>query len=149
MKLLFTKSNLIGSKLIRWATEESVSHCAVQIAGYVIHSTFADGVHVTTLNDFLSVNTVVDDLIVPRAHHKSIYQNLLAENGHSYDFLAFAWLGMSLVWKKLSGHLIPGPNRWASRKAFLCTEVITEAVFGEQDSSSTPEALYRRLSIIF
>ena len=142
MIVLFTKSNKIGSKLIRALTEEPVSHCAIYLPdlGTVIHSNFS-GVKTQSFSSFLKDNTIVYHVDVP-SPGLQIPESYASV---SYDYLAFIYFGFMLIWKKMTGIPVSKTNHWAQKRAFLCTELVTFILWGAEDSTLTPYGLYLAL----
>lgn len=145
MKVLFTKSNLIGSRIIRWATGEDVSHCALQWGPIVIHAALL-GVEIWAYENFLDVHEVKYEFELPQKDDADSLANLVKKQGSAYDYTAVLWLGLSFLFKKVTGRLLPGPNKWASKRAFCCTEYLSFILLGEQDSLITPHQLYKKLT---
>ena len=136
--VMFTKSILPTSWLIRKVTGEDVSHCALFIDNKVVHSTFT-GVKIESLEDFLRFNNIeyaveIEDLTI---NLSQIEENYL---GKRYDFYAFFLLFCRYLlpkWvKKLDLRQVTG--------TYLCTELISDIVFGEE-KLITPYKLYLKL----
>ena len=115
MKILFTKSDLLGSKLIRAVTEEPVSHCAILHGDQVTHSTFY-GVVTESYEEFAAVNEVVHSVEVKNAPIL-----IKGHKGSCYDFGAFIYLGLRLLFPLI----LPKKNLWQTTGMFLCTEFVT------------------------
>lgn len=142
IEVLFTKSELIGSKMIRDITKEDVSHCAIRYRNMVLHSSYW-GVKLLSYEDFKKHNTIVHSVELPLSAwvfvdiwHK--YKN------KPYDYGAFFFLGLRYLCVKLH---IPSPrvNLWQSSGSYLCSEFVSSAILGEQDSLITPYQLYLKL----
>lgn len=139
MKILFTRSDKIGSKLIRAVLQEDCSHTALQWDDLIIHSTFA-GVHITPSAEFLAINQIMHSVDIPEDIHKL---TTAITNGinRPYDVGAFIYLGL----KKYLPFL-PKKNLWQSSGMYLCTEWVTFEQDGKENSMITPHQLYLKLS---
>ena len=141
MRILFTRSSSPLSRLIRSVTGEDVSHCAIQVDNYIIHSNLK-GLHIESLEDFMGAPGVE---IVHTIDLESDYQKILllfCRYQHSmYDFGGLLYLGLRAMIP-----VLPKANLWQSTGMFLCTEWVTEYVESSPDSSITPYKLFLRLS---
>jgi len=130
MKLLWTKSNKIGSKLIRWGTNSESSHFCVLFDdkpggyGIVFHSQFT-GVNIKWFGEFQRSNTIVKCLSPKlKINEEALYQILVSNYyGKPYDNLAFLYWTLSVLAHKVFGTDFPTHNQWGDREAFLCTEI--------------------------
>ena len=144
--VLFTRSNRIGSRLIRWALEEPVSHVAIRTQNTIIHSNFS-GTHADWDNRWLNNNLVVYSVRVKMPFEETMYrlQNLMS-NYAKYDFGAFLYFGYRALVSKITGTPIHGHNAWEARGAYLCTEFATKLLLGEEETNLvSPYQLYNRL----
>lgn len=150
MSLVWTKSDKIGSKLIRWCTGSSSSHMAwIMDSRIVFHSTFSRGVHLTWLHNFLNINQVVHridfDLTLP--DEESIYQSLIYLESRGYDYGAFFYLGFMYLKYKIFGTPLPPKNKWSSSNRYICLEMAKSLkVIGLEIpylDSTDPEGLYK------
>lgn len=142
-KILFTSTDKGIGPLIRWATGEDCSHCAIQWDELVIHSNWK-GVNITFLSEFLEENTIVHSIEVPEDRDK--ITNAIVNNiGKLYDTGALLFCGIVLFCRKALNLDWPKKNLWQSTGMYLCTEFVTEYLEGEQDSMITPHKLYIRL----
>jgi hypothetical protein len=141
MKILGTRSQKIGSKLICWATSETFSHVALELSsGFIIHST-RQGVNIQWAKHFREEHEVVIEaqFMGFMGEPRGLIEQLMEAVGRPYDFLLF--LAMSL--QRLD---IPVPN-WNRPNAFLCTELIAQYIMGSKDKL-TPGQLFDRLSVL-
>lgn len=136
MRILFTKNNTLLSRLIRHVTGEDVSHCVLEVHGWLVHSNLY-GVHAELPQDFKS--DVVYSVEVPY-NPEGVIRALAAYQGRMYDFGALLYLGLRVLCPWL-----PKKNLWRSSGMFLCTEWITAVLNGKEDSMITPYQLYERL----
>lgn len=138
MQILFTRNDRWGSKLIRAVTGETVSHVAIRISRFVIHSRLIDGgVTIDFYREFMRNNTVV--YTIPwEISIKQIDRDRYA--GKSYDFGAFLYLGLRKLFP-----FLPKANLWQSTGMYMCTEFVTDVLGGTEDSLVTPGQLYEKL----
>jgi len=141
MKVLFTTSNKIGSRVIRKVTGEPVSHCALQFEcgdyRLVIHAGL-HGVEIIPLAWFLQTNQLLYEISIKEDEPRLIDLDVYVKK--SYDFMAILWLGFCFLI-----NCRPSRNNWAVKKAHMCTELVTEILYGEADSVITPYGLYLKL----
>lgn len=127
MKLLWTKSDLILSKAIRWLFREDSSHFAFIFdddCKLIFHSNFL-GAHVEWSERFLCKAEIVFSIDLPITKEESdiIYEKLPKLQNAKYDFGAFLYLGWRGFLKFVLNKPLPIHNPWAKRDAFLCTEI--------------------------
>lgn len=128
MKLIWTKSGLPLSKLIRWGLNEPVSHFGIVFDnGIVFHSNLL-GTHIEWYGTFVKHCTIVYQLDFPMSlvEEEAVYQKILnTYDDRGYDFGGFAffiWRG--LLYRTFSTPF-PAKNEWQSASKFLCTELAT------------------------
>jgi len=137
VKLLFVRSNKIGSRIIRWALRDDVSHFAVCFdekerletrgSGIVFHSE-ATGAKLEWMGEFIKSHQFVHALSfktpVTGLDEESIYQGMLETySGQGYDFKALAfWIWRGILWRGF-GRPLPAKNLWAVNGYNLCTGV--------------------------
>lgn len=136
MRILFTKSKSLLSYLICAVTKEPVSHCALEIHGWVIHSNLY-GVHAEPLEDFRG--EIVYSVEVPYKE-EALISGMAKYQGRMYDVGALLYLGLKYLLP-----FLPKKNLWQSSSMFLCTEWVTQVLDGRADSMVTPYKLYERL----
>ena len=139
MQILFTTSRSPISWLIRRITGEPVSHCAIQVGSFVVHSNFF-GVHIEPISVFLEKSRVVFSVEIA-SNHQKLMKSLSTNWHHPYDFGALLYLGLRYLCP-----LLPKANLWQSSGMFMCTEWVTTVILGKQDSLLTPYQLYLRLN---
>ena len=144
MNVLFTKSNSILSKAIRWITKESMSHTAIELDGLVFHSNLL-GVHVEGSKRFRASCTVIEELEVPESLPIHLVPTFEEYDGDWYDFGAFLFLGMFLFLNTRFKVKLPKNNDLQSKNAFICTEFVSRVLCNETDSMITPYGLYLEL----
>jgi hypothetical protein len=138
MRILFTKSDMIMSRLIRKVTGESVSHCVIQHGDYVIHSNLW-GVHSQRFDDFLDHSYIVEQVEIPDDDQRLLALFLKRERS-GYDFGAMLYLGLRCLFP-----ILPKKNLWQSSGMYLCTEWVSEFVDNEADSMITPYGLFLKI----
>jgi hypothetical protein len=139
MRILFTRSNSLLSRLIRKVTGEPVSHCALECSGWVIHSNLR-GLHVELPQTFLRKSEIVYSVEIP--YDMGLVMHALSKyEGKGYDIGALLYLGLRSLLP-----FLPKKNLWQSTGLFLCTEWVTQVLSGREDHMITPYGLYKRLS---
>ena len=133
MKLLFVKSNKVGSRVIRWGLRSDCSHFAVCFdedslgSGIVFHS-YGLGTKLEWLGEFDKHFEVVHALEFKTklavCDEETIYQRLLQlYSGKRYDYPALAWWTWRALLNRLFGVPIGVKNRWSVEGMLLCTAV--------------------------
>ena len=139
MEILFTTTEYPTSKLIRKLTGEDVSHCAIKVGEFVIHSNFF-GVIIEPYFKFVKTNKILYSVQMP-TDQRTLRLALIRNYGKMYDYGAFFYIGFRLLFPKL----LPKKNLWQNTGMFICTEFITDTLDQEEDSMITPYQLYLRL----
>jgi len=154
MRILFSKNNRIGSKLIRWGSESDSSHFAVEFDGCVIlQSNIANGVNLTSTNEFLKHNEIVHEVVfnIPTAMEEEIWQPLIKRlpGVVQYDYSGLLYWAWVVAKHRLFNTPIPDVNKWGDPKKYMCVEVASELpdwVFGNKKPTSlefvSPEKLF-------
>lgn len=125
MKLLWVRSDAIGSRIITWGTGSISSHFAVEYKGIVVHS-YLIGVHATLASKFHSSYNVVHGLQfdLPTVVIDRIWDGMLQKKcGEFYDYPALAYWVVAAVAKKFFRVPLPKQNAWQNKDWSLCTEV--------------------------
>lgn len=144
IRILFTRSNLIGSKLIRWGLEEPVSHTAIEYDGLVFHANHL-GVIIEPIGHFTKHSTVVYLVDVPDPDGLTKLRRMTTKYWRApYDGGSVAWLSIRALLKKI-GIKLKKANLWNSSSMFICHEWVTQVLDGAEDSNTTPYQLYLRL----
>ena len=138
MVVLFTRSSLPVSWLIRKITGEDCSHVAILQDGHVIHCDFT-GVHLVTLEEFTKHSQIVHEAKLDQSiDMKAVYE----KHRHAwYDFGALSYLGLRYLFP-----FLPKANLWQTTGMYICSEFVTEVVTGHEDSMITPYGLYCELT---
>jgi len=142
IEVLFTKSELIGSKMIRKITNEEISHCAILYFDKVIHSSYY-GVKRVSYSEFAAHNEIVYRVEVPIAP-KTIIETYEKLKNKPYDYGALLFLGIRYLAIKC-GIKMSYRNLWQDSGCFICSEFVSRAIIGEADSMITPYQLYEKL----
>lgn len=145
IELCFTKSNTVGSHLIRSTLEEPVSHVCLMVENAVIHSNFY-GVHVDFKKRFLTKNTVVYRIPL-EFKFKDLQERLeyLMQFYSKYDWSGFCYFAWRAVLRKLLNIPFPHKNLLNNRKAYLCTEFASMVIDRKDHGITTPYQLYLEL----
>jgi hypothetical protein len=144
MRVLFTKSDLCGSKLIRWALEEPVSHVALEHDGVVLHSTWGS-VDLDALGTFLEHREIIYTIDVPDYGLADMIELANRYEGSSYDFTGLVYFSVAALLRKFLNVPLPKSNTWNTPGQFLCTEVASLLIYGYEDAIMTPYEMYLRL----
>lgn len=137
INILFTKSNLPGSVLIRRVVKEPVSHVALERGGVVLHSTFS-GVRMEPLEVF-NKNNVIEYSLEYETEVK-MKDLFIKYYDKKYDFLGLVSLGARALWP----FMIRKQDVRGVSGAYLCTELVTDALV-DVEELITPYKLYLRL----
>lgn len=145
MQLLFTTSEKPMAKLIRWATDEDCSHCAIQWDNLVVHSNWK-GVNIQFLDEFLKENRIIHSSPVQESEDR-LTNTIVRKDQSLYDVGALLFLGVVLFCRRALGlRKWPKMNLWQSSGMDLCTEFVTEFIDGKADSLITPHKLFERMN---
>ena len=142
MRILFTCGHNPVSTAICYLTKEPMSHVAIEVEDYIIHSALL-GTQIVTKKDFLDTHTVIAALPMSRYKLRSILAML--EEDASYDFPGLLYLGLRYALKRVFGWSIPKVNLWTISGIYTCTEFVTKVISETEDSMITPYQLYLRL----
>lgn len=134
MIFLWTTSDQIGSRLIKWGLEEDCSHFALAFFEHrgrsapLIESKAAHGVKLRWLGDFLEHNKVVHALKFPFESGKQqadLFHHTSSEViGIEYDKRGIAYWAIAGALKKFFGRPIPMTNKWGRNEQLYCVEII-------------------------
>ena len=131
MRLLWTKNRLCGSKLIMWGTEGDCSHFAVEFDDCVVlQSNIAQGVNLTSKNEFLKHNEIVHEIRFNTSleNEEKVWKplvNRLAGN-IEYDKRAMAYWAWCVIKHRIFGTQIPIINKCGDPRKFMCIELVSE-----------------------
>lgn len=154
MKILFSASDLIGSKIIRNITEEDVSHCAIYLDNFnlVIQSVFS-GFDIKSVEEFRVVNRIVHsvEVVKSKGEEADFLVDVIKKNfGRWYDFGGLVFIGISLLLKKYFNRKMPTQNLWSDSSFDYCIELVVKefpVIKDDIDFSETltPGGLYKLL----
>lgn len=154
MKLLFTRSTLLGGKedLITWGLEEPVSHFAIEYKGAVAHSSWSHGVDILPLSELLRSRRIIFEIEVPAtpAEAGEFFNRVQERINRRYDFKFFFWLVWRGILKKIFRIPVPDKIEEEHSYAFLCTEILEllpDSIKPRYDKTraTTPFKLYTQL----
>jgi hypothetical protein len=146
--LQFTKGSSILSRLICWTFRVPVSHFSIRLDNVVFHSNLL-GAHVVLFKNFASKCKIVHviDLYLTPEIENNLWDKLQPIEGRPYDFLGAIYLEWhGLMWR-LFGKPMPETNPWASKDAYMCTEVLESLCFNIKNIDTyDPYRLYLSLT---
>lgn len=154
ISLLFTKSNKIGSRIIRWGYGGETSHFAIGFDNKIVFHSHFGGPRIDWQSDFLRSNKVVYKLEVLaglRLEDK-VYMRISEKPrfiGYDYGALFYSAL-VQLFRKVFPSSKRPSKNLWSSSVRAVCLEMADylEPLVGRIDNLDTmfPDELYFILS---
>lgn len=149
MKIIFTKSTKILSKIIMDLTTEPVSHVAIDFGWVVIQSNLL-GVHIEWAKNFKKHSEVVFSLSPAKRQSHLVLANKMSKQLEKYEFSmydygALLFFGFSLMLRKYLKIPLPKSNLWQSSGMFICTEWVETVVSEKTDPMLTPFKLYLKL----
>lgn len=137
---LFTKSNKIGSILIRLITGEDESHVGIFVNGRVYHSTAMKGPHSQTYREFMKGKKLVDSV------DYRIDELPLDQGGRGfYDFLSILYWAGALFYSRITNSELPKKNLFQYSDHYICTEYGLEAMGEDPSLMISPGKLKRLL----
>lgn len=147
VKVLFTTRDQWFSNTIRQLTGESVSHCALEFPehGFVVHSNIK-GVHLQWASTFRQQNRIVYEVEVQLPNELKRLDKVMQDCEFGfYDVSAILYLGARFMARRYLNLPLNKDNLWQVTGMFLCTEFVTEYLYGEEDPNITPYQLYLKL----
>lgn len=127
IEFIWTTSDNLISKTIRWGLDEDCSHFAIRF-GDIVFQSYKGRVREDSYWDFAKNNKILHRIrprSIPDTVVSAIHTKLRSIIGNSkYDFLAiyyWAWRG---ILKKFFNRPIPRINLWGSRSHYYCVEVV-------------------------
>lgn len=128
MRLIWTKSRLPLSVLIRWGLSEPVSHFAMVFEEKIVFQSNLLGTQINWLKTFLSKHgtEIVFTLDYPLEEHAEdkVWDAICNENdGKSYDYGAFFYFIYRAFLFKFFKRPFPKTNPLATKGEFLCTKL--------------------------
>lgn len=159
MKLVWTKSNLILSTLIRWGLDVDCSHFLIVFespSGGLCFESNLLGTHPRFWKNDQKNLTVVHqiDVAIPIEVEDRVWDVVVDKyDGKSYDYGAFAYFCWRAILKKVFKIPMPAKNKWAKTGAYLCDEVYMSLVdagvlpdLGIDIAISSPHDVYEKVS---
>jgi hypothetical protein len=153
MRILWTKSAHVGSKVIRWGWGEDCSHVAVAFGPRVYESRLQTGVVETRLKDFLARNTIVHEWTLPFRPSEDAAAEVVirAKQGCRYDAKAILWWSVCALGRRAFGIGSTKHNQWGDRSQYYCVEILEglESMLGIPDvdlQMERPHTLWALLS---
>ena len=154
IKYLFTRNNLIGSRVISSATKcdfqkakETPSHFSILFQDrWVFHSNFANGVHIEPYYSFKNKHKIIASLRDEKSCLSEIECNLFQDQliretyGRKYDWPAIAYFSWRIILNYIFKLPFPNKNKWESENKWFCNELF-EVKFREDLSMTTPNDL--------
>lgn len=129
MRLIWTKSDLILSKFIRWGLNTDCSHFAIVFdspAGGLMFESNLLGTHPKFYRSALKHMEVVHEieLDIPLDVEDKIWDSVIDKyDDKSYDYGAFFYFCWRALLKKLFKIPFPSKNKWAKNDSYLCDEL--------------------------
>lgn len=126
MRLVFTKSNLPLSKLIRWVTKEDCSHFLfVFDNGLAFESNLLGTRPVFFVPDERHF-VIVHELKVscPQEIEDKIWKSVINNYAdRKYDYTGFLYLGLWILISRITGLKKPVRNKWSRKGTYFCDEL--------------------------
>jgi hypothetical protein len=129
MKLIWSKSKLPLSVIIRAVTGEDCSHFAFVFetrgAGIMFESNLI-GTHPSFFKNSLKSHTIVHEIEIPLdMNTEDLIWDACVENfdGKPYDFLGIVYLGWRKLLLRFLGKPLPEKNKWSREGALFCDEL--------------------------
>ncbi len=129
MKLVWTKSRLVFSQIIRGQLGQDCSHFALVFnspAGGLMFQSNLLGAHTTFFKSALKSMTVVHSLDLPLSteEENAVWDEAVdLFDGQPYDWGAFFYFCWRVILKKVFRRPIPKKNAWARDNQNLCVEL--------------------------
>ena len=143
VKIIFANGTSVISDIIRWCTDEPISHVALLLDDkWVVHSNLR-GVNLEHIDHFKKSYSIYS-ITPPVTPTIDVDKELVNSSFKYYDIFAIMWLGLRYVLKKATGLKIPKVNLWQVTGLFLCTEWVSFIMQGKEDSTITPFQLYTK-----
>lgn len=127
---LFSKNNLIGSKVIANGTAHLVSssnkcsHTALLVNDRWVHeSTGKAGVRVISYDLWKQINIEVGRIKLADREYQEIADEFRKIKGKKYDYLGIIYFGLVII-PTFFGAKLPKKNKWESPNRYFCSEVL-------------------------
>jgi hypothetical protein len=129
MKLLWTKSSLPLSSVIRFCTGNDCSHFSIVFespgGGMMFESNFF-GTHPTFYKTAMKSHTVMHEIEVklPAATEDALWDLWVDKfDGLGYDFFGALYLGLMCLRERWFKIPRPKTNKWAKNNSYFCDEI--------------------------
>lgn len=160
MKLVWTKSNRILSKLIRWGLGVDCSHFLIVFespAGGLCFESNLLGTHPKFWKTDKKTLTIVHQIDLPLSVEVEdhVWDVVVDKyDGKGYDYYAFAYFAWRVLLKKCFNIAMPPKNKWAQNGSFLCDEVYVALIdagvlpdLGIDIAISSPHDVFEKTSL--
>jgi len=137
--VVFRRSRKLGSRLIRWGTQEAWSHCGVIIDNEAYHSD-SRGCHVSTVEEFCLGS---ETFFLAVAITKEQKDRAIKAIGYQYDWAAIVWFAIVLLLKRIAIIL---PTTTVNSKWLVCSEYASYIFWGKGQTVTPGEFLNRVLA---
>lgn len=148
IQIVFTKNNSCLSKLIRWLSNEPVSHAAIIFDKKIVFESNLYGTHPKWFCSFIKKNIILLslDLKMTLEQEEDIYLQIPQYDAKPYDFGALFYMIYRGLLYKLFNLPIPRTNLFGREDQFLCVELakILDPTLENLDTI-TPYQLYLKL----
>lgn len=141
--VLITAGHNPAASLIKSLTGEPASHVALRWGPWVLHSNFG-GVRWDRYSDFQSKADILDEIPTDMPLERLLHLSAEYVEHGGYDYGGLLYCGAKLVLGKIGIHL-PKKNLWQMTGMHMCTEWVTDALHGQEDSTITPWKLRNKL----
>ena len=145
IQLLFTRNSKPLSRMIIELTREPVSHVAIRIEDYVLHSSIF-GPEIRTYEYFQAHNVIVYSMPLPGTHYQRLPLHVMSQiDNRGYDWGAILYLGLCYVMLRAFKIKLPKANLWEASNMYICTELVTKILGEKPDAMMTPYGLFNKL----
>lgn len=145
IQILFTHNPHILSRIIRFITHEPVSHVALRVDDYIIHSSVW-GPEIRTYEYFMNHNVIVYSLPIPNTHKQQLPLHIMSQvDARGYDWGALIYLGLRYAMLRAFKIKLPKANLWEASNMFICTELVSNLLGEKPDAMMTPYGLFNKL----
>lgn len=125
IQIVFSKNNSCLSKVIRWLSNEPVSHVAIIFDQKIAFHSNLYGTHPNWFCSFLKKNEIVYAITLNMTleQEEEIYLKIPQYDGKWYDFGALFYMLYRGILHKLFNTPIPQTNIFGKEDQFLCVEL--------------------------
>jgi len=146
MIFLFTTSNKIGARLIRWGDDWDASHFALVPSdrnspySVVLESTLADGFAPTWLKSLRKKAEIKHVLLwdLSPEENARLYHKIIDHMAdRDYDKKGVLWLSVTTLLRKAFRMKLPARNQWGDRNDVFCSEIL-QAISADLEKIGVP-----------